>query len=144
MIQLARTALAALLVGLMLTACGGPKADIVITASGCGDRFTLPNTREPVITVANQADTPMVLTIPRMVRFVTVAPGATAEFELPRYIMGEFEFFCLGEPEHLALSGGNPFLCAAEPAQVAPVARSQGLFVIEPHERIQEISGSTR
>jgi hypothetical protein len=140
LIQLARMALVVLLAGLILTACGAPRADIAITSSGCGERFTLPSTREPVISVVNQTDAPMVLTIPRMVRFVTVAPGATAQFELPRYIMGEFEFFCLGEPEHLALSGGNPFLCAAEPAQVAPVALSGGVFVIEPHERIKELA----
>lgn len=137
----ARLALAVLLGALALSACGGPRADLVITEAGCGDRFVLPNSREPVVNVANATDTPMVLTIPQMVRFVTVPPGDTAEFELPRYIMGDFAFFCLGEAQHLALSGGNPFLCAAEPAQVAPVALSEGTFVIEPHERIKEIVG---
>lgn len=133
--------LAALFAGLLLAGCGGPDADLVITSTGCAERFTLPNTREPVFSVANRTDAPMVLTIPRLVRFVTIAPGAVADFELPRYIMGDFAFFCLGEAEHLALSGGNPFLCSSEPAEVAPVALSEGVFVIEPHDRINEVAG---
>lgn len=142
MLQRARLALAVLLAGLALGACGGPRSDIVITQAGCGERFVLASEREPVISVENRTDTPMVLTIPQMVRFVTVQPGGTAEFELPRYIMGDFAFFCLGEAEHLALSGGNPFLCASEPAEVAPVALSGGTFVIEPHDRIKELSAA--
>ncbi len=130
-----------LLVSTTLAACGGEQPDLVITERGCAtERFVLPSTREPVISVENRASTPMVLTIPLMVRFVTVAPGSTASFELPRYIMGSFEFFCLSEANHLILSGGNPFLCAAEPKEVAPVALSGGIFEIAPHERIKELS----
>jgi hypothetical protein len=138
-----RLLLAALLAGLALGGCGGaPRADIVIGEAGCAEaHFVLPSSREPAITVENRAAAPMVLTLPRVAEFVTVAPGATATFALPRYLMGSFDYFCLGEAEHLSLTGGNPFLCASEPAEVAAVARSAGIFEIAPHDRIHEVGG---
>lgn len=127
-----------------LAGCGaGPRAEIVLTAAGCQtNHFRLVPDREPIITIANQAATPMVFTLPVMNRWLALQPGEQAEFELPRYIMGNFDFFCLEEAEHTRVSGGNPYLCVMEPAELAPVALSQGLFEIEPHNRIEEITGS--
>lgn len=126
---------------LFLAGCSGSEPAIVMTQSGCSAaHFRLAPDREPLITVENQADTAMVLTIPVMNRWIAVEPSAQAEFELPRYIMGSFDYFCLEEAEHTRISGGNPFLCSMEPDEVAPVALSQGIFEIEPHNRIEEIS----
>jgi hypothetical protein len=133
-----------LLAGLIaLVGCGAQaaaQADITIGDGGCpAAQFFLPNTREPEILVANDADIPMVFSIPTMNRWVTVAPNTEASFALPRYIMGSFDFFCLSEEEHTRLGGGNPFLCALEPRELAAVARSQGTFEIEMHNRIEEV-----
>lgn len=126
-----------------LGGCGSPRApaaDITLGEAGCAaPSFFLPNTREPEITLANTASVPMVFSIPTMDRWAAVAPGERATFELPRYIMGRFDFFCLSEDAHSGLGGGNPFLCALEPAELAAVARSQGVFEIERHDRIREV-----
>ncbi len=117
-----------------------PAADLTITGRGCATTsFLLPAEHEPTITVENQAAERMVFTIPTMNRWVVLGQGERADFELPRYIMGSFDFFCLSEADHTTLSGGNPFLCALEPAQLAPVARSAGTFKIAQHNRIQEV-----
>lgn len=129
---------------LALGACGPPAADadITLTDDGCASAgFVLPNTREPRITLANTAAAPMVFSLPAMNRWAVLGPGERAAFELPRYIMGRFDFFCLSEAEHTRLGGGNPFLCALEPGELAAVARSQGIFEIERHDRIQEVLG---
>lgn len=120
-----------------------PRAEIILTARGCQtDHFTLRPDREPIITIANEAATPMVFTLPVMNRWLALQPGEQSTFELPRYIMGDFDFFCLEEAEHTRVSGGNPYLCVMEPAELAPVALSRGLFEIEPHNRIREVLGS--
>ncbi|MBX0329200.1 cupredoxin domain-containing protein [Oscillochloris sp. ZM17-4] len=128
---------------LALAGCAAPAqetADITLTSAGCAaTRFALPNTREPQITISNQSDLPMVFSIPTMNRWVAVAPGDESAFALPRYIMGSFDFFCLSEAEHTQLGGGNPLLCALEPRELAAVARSQGVFEIERHDRIREV-----
>jgi hypothetical protein len=128
---------------LALAGCGAPgapAADITLTDGGCTSAsFSLPNTREPQITLANQAAVPMVFSLPRMDRWQVVAPGARATFDLPRYIMGSFDFFCLSEAEHSKAGGGNPLLCSLEPRDLAAVARSQGVFEIEHHDRIKEV-----
>ncbi|GAB4425001.1 MAG: cupredoxin domain-containing protein [Chloroflexi bacterium OHK40] len=143
MLQFARP-LAAMFLAVALAACTTPRADVTITSEGCStSELFLAKTREPVLRVANRASAPMVLTVPTMNEWISVPPGAEAEFELPRYIMGRFDFFCLGEAEHTELSGGNPFLCALEPAEVAPVALSGGVLEIEQHDRIREIQGAT-
>jgi hypothetical protein len=139
--------LTALLLATLLTmaGCGAPPApagDIILTNSGCtSSAFFLPNTREPQITLANQADVPMVFSIPRMDRWQVLGPGTRATFDLPRYSMGSFDFFCLSESEHTKAGGGNPLLCALEPKDLAAVARSRGTFEIEHHERIREVLG---
>jgi hypothetical protein len=79
--------------------------------------------------------------LPKMNRWISLEPGEQQAFELPRYIMGEFEFFCLSDADHIAIGGGNPFVCGLEPAELAQVARSSGMFVIEPHDRIYEVTG---
>lgn len=130
----------------ILAGCGAaqsatPPADITITADGCStSSFFLPAEREPQISIANQAAEPMVFTLPLMNEWVSLAPGQQADFALPRYIMGRFDFFCLSEAEHTAIAGGNPFLCVTEPQELAPVARSAGVFEIEQHNRIQEVT----
>jgi hypothetical protein len=129
----------------VLTACGTPTpatptADLTITGSGCTTTsFLLPADRDPLITVENQAPERMVFTIPTMNRWVALGQGERADFELPRYIMGRFDFFCLTEADHNTAAGGNPFLCAMEPGELAPVARSAGIFEIEQHNRIEEV-----
>ena len=117
-----------------------PAADITLTDRGCtSTQFVLPATREPRILVANQAAETMVFSIPEMNRWVAVPGGQQADFELPRYIMGDFDFFCLTEAAHSGLGGGNPLVCAFEPGELAPVARSRGLFEIQQHNRINEV-----
>jgi hypothetical protein len=125
----------------LLAACGAAKAtaDITITESGCtAPSFLLPADREPVITVENRSAERMVFTLPTMNRWVALGENEQAEFELPRYIMGSFDFFCLTEAAHTTAAGGNPFLCVMEPAELAPVARSRGMFEISQHNRLQE------
>lgn len=131
---------------LVLAGCANttPSADITITAAGCATSFVLPPEREPLISVVNRAADPMVLTLPTLNRWVALAPGQQADFELPRYIMGSFDFFCLTEADHTVLGGSNPFLCSLEPAQVAPLARSGGIFEIAQHNRIQELVGAPK
>lgn len=128
-----------------LTACattqppGTPPADITITERGCtAEAFLLPADREPTITVVNQSAERMVFTLPTMNRWVALGTDERVDFELPRYIMGSFDFFCLTEAAHTAKAGGNPFLCVMEPAELAPVARSRGIFEIAWHNRLQE------
>lgn len=141
--------LALMVLAALLAACSAaplpqtahaPAADITLTDRGCtSTQFVLPATREPHITVANQAAETMVFSIPEMNRWVAVPGGQQADFELPRYIMGDFDFFCLTEAAHIALGGGNPLVCAFEPGELAPVARSRGLFEIQQHNRINEV-----
>lgn len=101
--------------------------------------LTLPPEREPVLSVRNSADEVMVVSIPTMDRWIELAPGSDGVFELPRYIMGTFDLFCLSAADHRALGGDNPFLCVLEPTELAPVARSAGVLQIEPHNRIREV-----
>lgn len=129
-----------ILASLLLQACGGEHSDLVVTAQGCGaERIVIAPTQEPTIVLASRADTPMVVTIPTMNRWLVVQPGGREQLELPRYIMGSFDFFCLEEAEHTRISGGNPFLCSMEPGEVAPFALSRGILEIEPHNRIEEL-----
>jgi len=117
-----------------------PNADITITATGCTtNAFLLPAEREPLITIENQAAERMVFTLPTMNRWVALGQNERTAFELPRYIMGRFDFFCLPETAHTEAADGNPFLCVMEPADLLPVARSSGLFEIAQHNRIQEV-----
>jgi hypothetical protein len=137
--------LLALLVAAALSGCSAvaAPADITIGERGCtSGAFTLPASREPRIVLRNDAAERMVFTLPKMNRWIALAPGQQASFELPRYIMGRFDFFCLTEAEHARLAGGNPYLCSLEPAELAPVARSAGTFEIAPHNRIKELTGS--
>ncbi len=92
-----------------------------------------------MLSVRNIADEAMVVSIPTMDRWIELAPGSDGVFELPRYIMGTFDLFCLSATNHRALGGDNPFLCVLEPAELMPVARSVGVLHIEPHNRIREV-----
>lgn len=145
-------ALVALAVGLvvfrpafMLPAASRPgtaSADMVITARGCdAPAFTLSASREPWIAVRNDAANPMAFTIPQLQRSIDLAPGQIAKLELPRYIMGDFPFFCLTKEQHDALGGDNPYVCVLQPNEIAPFALTSGTFTIAPHGRIKEITG---
>jgi hypothetical protein len=71
-----------------------PQADIVITETGCtSPTFTLAADREPTITVANTASVAMVFTIPNRALAVEVAPGSSVPLEIPRYLLGTYDFF---------------------------------------------------
>ncbi len=119
--------------------------DLTINAAGCSPAsVTLTPNREPALTVRNAAPEAMVVSVPTMDRWIELEAGATGVFELPRYIMGTFDLFCLSTADHRALGGDNPFLCVLEPAELAPVARSAGILVIEPHERIREVLEQNR
>lgn len=126
----------------LLSACAAPApaVDLTINTDGCRpERITLPPQHPPALTIHNTAREAMVVSIPTMDRWIELAPGASAVLELPRYIMGTFDLFCLSASDHRALGGDNPFLCVLEPAELAPVARSAGWLVIEPHDRIREV-----
>jgi hypothetical protein len=128
----------------LLGACATPTAavDLTIRSNGCiPATVIIPPEREPILTIRNTTADAMVVSIPTMDRWVEVAPGADSVLELPRYIMGSFDLFCLTAADHSALGGDNPFLCVLEPAELMPVARSAGMLVIEPHNRIREILG---
>jgi hypothetical protein len=117
---------------------------MTITTSGCTtSNFLLPAEREPLISVENQAQERMVFTIPTMNRWIALGQGERANFELPRYIMGRFDFFCLTEADHTTAAGGNPYICVMEPAELVPVARSSGIFEIEQHNRVEEVLQGT-
>lgn len=139
----------------LLSACGGvgsarqaqPDGDLVLTPSGCTvDQWTLPATREPTITVANRASEAMVFSIPNRLLSITVAPQQTARLNLPRYVMGSWDFFCLTERAHNELNGGVPseYMCSVDPIRMRPYALSSGMFTIAPHDRIQELNGATQ
>ncbi len=127
---------------ILLGACAAPTpaVDLAINANGCvPGSISLPPTHEPALTIRNTAHEAMVVSIPAMDRWIELAPGASGVLELPRYIMGTFDLFCLSAADHSALGGDNPLLCVLEPAELAPVARSAGMLVIEPHDRIREV-----
>lgn len=127
---------------LLCSACAAPTptVDLTVTSQGCSPvSLTLPSEREPVLKARNIADEAMVVSIPTMDRWIELAPGSDGVFELPRYIMGTFDLFCLSATDHRALGGDNPFLCVLEPAELVPVARSVGVLHIEPHNRIREV-----
>jgi hypothetical protein len=150
-----------LLVSLLLTACGAhqpelgviskectggdcsvQQPELVITSQGClSDLVRLSPNHEPFFIVASETNIPIVVTVPVMNRWLVVYPGTEEQFDLPRYIMGSFDFFCLEEAEHTRLGAGNPYVCALEPDEVSPIALSQGVLEIEPHDRIHEIIG---
>lgn len=120
-------------------------ADITLSESGCAEAsFTLPPTREPLITLRNNASEPMVFTIPKIAQWVSVPPHATAPFELPRYIMGNFTAFCMTEAEHQAMNGGNHFVCSLQPEEIAPYALGSVAFTIATHDRIHELLEKVR
>ncbi|KAB8144644.1 hypothetical protein F8S13_07175 [Chloroflexia bacterium SDU3-3] len=121
-------------------------ADITLSESGCAEAsFTLPPTREPLITLRNTSSEPMVFTIPKIAQWVSVPPHASAPFQLPRYIMGNFTAFCMSESEHEALNGGgNHFLCSLQPEEVAPYALNSVAFTIATHDRIHELLEKVR
>ncbi|WP_232218786.1 cupredoxin domain-containing protein [Chloroflexus sp. Y-396-1] len=128
----------------LLSACATPTAavDLTIRSNGCTPATVIiPPEREPKLTIRNTTTETMVVSIPTMDRWIEVAPGTDSVLELPRYIMGSFDLFCLSATDHSALDGDNPFLCVLEPAELMPVARSAGILVIEPHDRIREILG---
>ncbi len=128
----------------LIGACATPTAvvDLTIRSNGCTPATVIiPPEREPKLTIRNITTETMVVSIPTMDRWIEVAPGADSVLELPRYIMGSFDLFCLSATDHSALGGDNPFLCVLEPAELMPVARSAGILVIEPHDRIREILG---
>jgi hypothetical protein len=127
---------------LLCSACAAPTptVDLTVTGQGCSPvSLTLPPEHEPVLKVRNIAAEAMVVSIPTMDRWIELAPGSDGVFELPRYIMGTFDLFCLSAADHRALGGDNPFLCVLEPAELVPVARSAGVLHIEPHNRIREV-----
>ncbi len=127
---------------LCLVGCSAlaPMVDLTIGASGCvPGSIRLAPDHEPALRIRNTAPEAMVVSIPAMDRWIELTPGATERFELPRYIMGTFDIFCLSAVDHTALGGDNPFVCMLEPADLAPVARSAGVLEIEPHDRIREV-----
>jgi hypothetical protein len=121
--------------------------DIVITAAGCtSTRFVLPAHREPRISLLNQANEPMVFTLPKMASSVLLDPDERVNLELPPYMMGEFAFFCLTRSTHVALggtTGGEIFVCGLDAATLQPHALTSGRFVIEPHNRLQQLLSAT-
>lgn len=122
--------------------CNTKQPELVITTQGCSsDLVRLSPDHQPFFTLESRAKTPIVVTVPAMNRWMVVQPGAQLQFELPRYIMGSFDYFCVDEAEHTRLGGDNPYVCAMEPDDLAPVALSQGVLVIEPHNRIEEVIG---
>ncbi len=136
------SAILGMILTLLLSACTTtvPTADLIVSGNGCSPvSITLAPDHEPALTVHNTAAEAMVVSIPAMDRWIEVEAGASGVFELPRYIMGTFELFCLSAADHRALGGDNPFVCMLEPAELAPVARSAGVLVIEPHDRIREV-----
>jgi hypothetical protein len=141
--QLLRALLITLLSVPMLFGCAAPRADILLTDQGCSTTsLFIAKEQGPRFSVFNRSAVSMVVTVPVMNTWVTVAPESEASFELPRYIMGSFDFFCLTEAEHVAVSGGNPLLCVLEPADLLPVSLSSGVLEIEQHDRIQELIGA--
>jgi Cupredoxin-like domain len=138
--RLALCVLVLLMISCTTTDTAAPSADITITEQGCTTAsFALPASREPHVSIINQSNQPMVFSIPTMNRWEVLAPQQQATFELPRYIMGSFDFFCLTEAAHTSVGGGNPYLCLLDPKYLKPVALSAGLFEIQPHNRIQEV-----
>lgn len=132
---------------LLLSACAptGSAVDLTVGANGCVPAsITLSPNHEPLLSVRNTTDEAMVVSIPAMDRWIELAPKTNGVFELPRYIMGSFDLFCLNAADHRALGGDNPFMCVLEPADLAPVARSSGILVIEPHNRIREVLEQSR
>ncbi|ACL23629.1 cupredoxin domain-containing protein [Chloroflexus aggregans] len=114
--------------------------DLTLNTGGCTpNSITLPPTHEPTLTIRNIAHEAMVVSIPVMDLWIEVAPRDSGALELPRYIMGTFDLFCLSAADHRALGGDNPFLCVLEPDELRPVSRSSGKLIIEPHDRIREI-----
>ncbi|OAN43825.1 hypothetical protein A6A03_17805 [Chloroflexus islandicus] len=117
-----------------------PAVDLAVAANGCKPvSISLPPAHEPALTIRNTASEAMVVSIPAMDRWIELAPGASGVLELPRYIMGTFDLFCLSAADHRTLGGDNPLLCVLEPAELVPAARSAGVLVIEPHDRIREV-----
>lgn len=117
-------------------------ADIVITNRGCTtSRFILPTDREPRLSLFNRSNEPMVFAIPKMAYALTIAPHQRIDFNLPRYMVGTFEFFCLPERVHADLGGHtNPttFVCGLEAPTIRPYALTSGTLLIEPHTRLQD------
>jgi hypothetical protein len=133
--------------GELFTAYTPASADIVITTTGCTpSRFILPAHREPRISLLNQADEPMVFTLPKMASSVLLDPDEQVNLDLPPYIMGEFDFFCLTRSTHVALggaTGGEIFVCGLDSATLQPHALTSGRFVIEQHNRLQQLLSAT-
>ncbi|MGC8952500.1 cupredoxin domain-containing protein [Chloroflexus sp.] len=131
-----------LMITVSLSACAAPTpvADLTLNTGGCmPSSITLPPTHEPMLTIHNTAHEAMVVSIPVMDLWIEVAPRDSGVLELPRYIMGTFDLFCLSAADHRALGGDNPFLCVLEPDELRPVSRSSGKLIIEPHDRIREV-----
>lgn len=122
-------------------------ADIVITETGCTTtRFVLPADHQPQMSLLNQSTEPMVFTLPRMANAVAVAPGERVILELPRYIMGEFDFFCMTERAHVVLGGsvgGETVVCGVDSQAIRPLALTSGTLIIEPHTRLEQLLGAT-
>lgn len=122
-------------------------ADIVMTASGCTPAdFVLGAERVPALRLLNRSAEPMVFTLPVMMKMVTVAPGERTTLELPPYIMGEFDLFCLTEEAHIALGGSTDetmFVCGLESPAIRPYALTSGTLLIEHHDRLERLLNAT-
>ncbi len=118
-------------------------ADIVLTPAGCStEHFILPTRRAPQISLFNQSDQAMVFTLPKIAIAKTIAPGQHLNLDLPPYIMGNFDFFCLTDIVHTSIggmSGDDAFVCGLESATIRPYALTSGIFEIEPHDRLNNL-----
>lgn len=122
-----------------VAAVGSGDADVVVSADGCStDRIDLPANTDPLIRIVNASDTDMVFTVPKFARSVFLEPGGRGELPVNPFIMGEFPYFCLDLPTHIAAGGAaaaNEPEWPLDPAVLEGVALGSGMLFIEQHQQ---------
>ena len=74
----------------------GTTAEVVMSSSGCGaSTVRVPAAAARMIRVVNEAQEPMVLSVPTISLAVAVPAGGRAEVALHRYISGDYSLYCV-------------------------------------------------